>query len=130
MPRKNKKGASAKAVSKKAPVSSNEVSNALINFRTFVDAVETGGLRYGLSGDSPEECVKRLSKLAEKVKPIAKRIRKLLEEGSTTANREAATATTKATADGSADVGDPCPEGFFPCAGVCLPWPCPDGGNN
>lgn len=116
---KKKKGSSDKKA-KAAVVDSTEFPTAYIHLRTLLDGVEMGALRYTLTGDSSDERIKRAKRVAEKLEPLAKRIRKWLEQGQSASRALNAVA--------ASDVGEPCPDGFFLCDGCCVPYPCPPGG--
>lgn len=71
-----------------------------VALRTILDSLEIGALRFYLDKTTPEEKSKRFEELKFELMPIIKRLwgEKALEEG--------------------------CPDGYFNCDGVCVPYAC------
>lgn len=116
-----KKKRSSEKETKAAAVDSADFPAAYIRLRTLLDGVEMGALRYTMTGDSADERSKRAKRLAEKLEPLAKRIRKWLEESQSASRALGSVA--------ASDTGEPCPDGFYLCDGCCVPYPCPPGGT-
>ncbi|MGI9065006.1 MAG: hypothetical protein ACR2HX_01170 [Pyrinomonadaceae bacterium] len=73
-----------------------------VALRTMLDSLEIGALRYYLDNTSPEEKRKRFEELSFELKPILKRL----------------WGVEKITIAGE------CPDGYFNCDGVCVPYAC------
>ena len=121
MPKKTK-GGSRKG--KTAP-EAKDFAAKYIRLRTIIDAIEIGSLRYVLTATSPEERIKREEKLIAKLQPLAKRISHWIEADESTAKTSARSAS-----DVARGADDPCPDGYYLCHGMCLPYPCPPDSDN
>lgn len=73
-----------------------------VALRTILDSLEIGALRFYLDNTTPEEKRKNFEKLKSELVPITKRL-----WGGAKENLE----------------GD-CPDGYFNCDGVCVPYAC------
>lgn len=130
MPKKKKSGKksdtkkSAKLNASEVPVLPKLMDStvAYVRLRTIIDAVEMGGLRYANAATTDEERIERLTSLAAKLAPIEKSIRKLNLKSPEPANRAMKVASGENDTDPDADVS--CPDGYYPCNGNCVPYPC------
>ena len=117
MPKKTDTKGSASGESK-AGRKSRKFTSEYIRLRTILDAIEMGSLRFALTGATPEERLKRAEKLIEKLHPVAEKISRWNEQGPSAALLA------------SRETDDPCPDGYYYCYGVCLPYPCPPESGN
>lgn len=113
-----KKNARAAKTKKSGSAKKADFGGKYIELRTILDSIEMGSLRFLLTASTPEERLKRANKLIGKLLPIAEKISHLIEpEVPASAVREAASG------DGDQEW---CPDGYWLCSGVCVPYPCPD----
>jgi hypothetical protein len=74
-----------------------------VALRTMLDSLEIGALRFYLDNTSPEEKRKRFEELSFQLKPIIKQLWGL---------------------EDTIGIAGECPEGYFNCDGVCVPYAC------
>jgi hypothetical protein len=72
-----------------------------VKLRTMLDSLEIGALRFYLDKTTPEEKRKRFEKLKSELLPIIKRLW-----------------------GGEEKIAGGCPDGYFNCDGVCVPYAC------
>ena len=80
-----------------------------IRLRTVIDSLESTALRYCLKDTDPKVRVERAKVLERIIMPAVKEIAAISEEPSSALG--------------------PCGEGYCLCDGVCVPYVCPQGGN-
>ena len=77
-----------------------------VRFRTVLDALQVSSLRYCLESASTGTRIKRMTEIEKMILPMIRAIQDKL-----------------ALAPGS---GGGCPDGYFDCGGVCVPYQCPE----
>ncbi|HYX31085.1 MAG TPA: hypothetical protein VE863_21290 [Pyrinomonadaceae bacterium] len=82
-----------------------------VSLRTLLDSLEVGALRFFLSSTSKSQSQK-LRYLKGKLTPIVKELWR------------------EPQARKGALLEMDCPPGYFDCLGLCVPYPCQDGGAN
>lgn len=73
-----------------------------VALRTILDSLEIGALRFYLDNTTPEEKRIRFAKLKFELVPITKRL----------------------WGGGEEKIEGDCPDGYFNCDGVCVPYAC------
>lgn len=86
--------------------SAPDFPKAYVRLRTVLDGLQISVLRYCLEEESAKTRVKRMTEIERMVLPMIHAIQDKL-----------------AMAPGS---GGGCPDGYFDCGGVCVPYQCPE----
>jgi hypothetical protein len=85
--------------------STDDFSKAYMRLRTVLDGMQISALRYCLEAGSTRSKIKRIAEIEKELLPMIRGIQDRL---------------TMAPGGGGG-----CPDGYFDCGGVCVPYQCP-----